>query len=66
LLADPESEEEQDEDMHLKGGNVDTYHSDIPELGLEDREFEGWEDVETEDSEENSNDNSDDLGDEDL
>jgi hypothetical protein len=28
-------------------GDIEMYESDNPELGLEDRDFEGWQDVET-------------------
>jgi hypothetical protein len=37
--------------IDLQDGNSDVYHSDNPELGLEDRELEGWEDVESDGSE---------------
>ena len=37
--------------IDLEDGNSDVYHSDNPELGLEDREMEGWEDVESDGSE---------------
>ena len=37
--------------IDLQDGNSDVYHSDNPELGLEDRESEGWEDVESDGSE---------------
>ncbi len=37
--------------IDLQDGNSDIYHSDNPELGLEDRELEGWEDVESDGSE---------------
>jgi hypothetical protein len=37
--------------IDLQDGNSDAYHSDNPELGLEDRELEGWEDVESDGSE---------------
>ena len=54
--SEPEAEEELDEDdinaqIEIQDGNSKGYHSDNPELGLEERDFEGWEDIELEDSE---------------
>jgi hypothetical protein len=53
---EPEAEEGLDENsvnaqIEIQDGNSEAYHSDNPELGLEERDFEGWEDVESEDSE---------------
>jgi hypothetical protein len=39
--------EERDINLQVQDGNSDAYDSD-PELDLEDREFEGWNDVESE------------------
>jgi hypothetical protein len=42
---------ENDADTHIQDSNSDVYGSDDPELGLEDRNLEGWEDFESEGSE---------------
>jgi hypothetical protein len=37
--------------IDIQDGNSEGYQSDHPELCLEERDFEGWNDVESEDSE---------------
>ena len=37
--------------LETQDGNSDVYHSDDPESSLDDRHLEGWEDVESDDTE---------------
>lgn len=58
LFADPELPPGE-ADTHITDVDDNMYReSDNPEMGLEDRDLEGWEDVES-DTSENSNGNSD-------
>jgi hypothetical protein len=54
LSPEPDHEEAVSENSHkapTQDENSDLDDAENPELGLEDRNFEGWEDVESEDSE---------------
>jgi hypothetical protein len=42
--------------INIQDGNSEGYQSDQPELCLEERDFEGWNDVESEDSEDEDGD----------
>jgi hypothetical protein len=57
IPEEPDMQDETEElgennvDIHTQDNNGDVYDSDDPELGLEDRHLEGWEDLEPEGSE---------------
>lgn len=50
MKADDSGNDSNNADAQSQDGNSDIYESDDPELGLEDRDLEGWDDVESDGS----------------